>query len=52
VTVGSELGKGTRFRLTFPAIPNDIPIAVDDEEQELAVGVNQVFSDETYSCSR
>jgi len=40
VTVDSELGKGTRFRLTFPAIPNDMPIAVENEEQELAFGVN------------
>ena len=40
VTVESELGKGTRFRLTFPAIPNDMPIAVENEEHELAVGVN------------
>jgi signal transduction histidine kinase len=39
VTVESELGKGTRFRLTFPAITNDMPIAVENEEQELA-GVN------------
>ena len=40
VTVESELGKGTRFRLTFPAIPNDMPIAVENEEHELAVGVH------------
>jgi signal transduction histidine kinase len=38
VSVESELGKGTRFRLTFPAIPNDISIAVESQEQEL-VGV-------------
>ena len=40
VAVESELGKGTRFRLTFPAIPNDMPIAVENEEHELAVGVH------------
>ena len=40
VTVESELGRGTRFRLTFPAIPNDVPIAIENEEHELPVGVN------------
>ena len=39
VTVESELGKGTRFCLTFPAIPNDMPIVIENEEQE-TVGVN------------
>jgi signal transduction histidine kinase len=38
VTVASELGEGTRFRLSFPAIPNDGPVAL--EEQELAVEVS------------
>lgn len=38
VTVASEVGKGTRFRLTFPAIPNDVSIAVDSQEHELAIG--------------
>ena len=36
VAVESELGKGTRFRLTFPAIPNDMAVAVE-EEHELAI---------------
>lgn len=40
VTVESDLGEGTRFRLTFPAIPNDMPIAVENEEHELAAGVH------------
>lgn len=40
VTVESELGKGTRFRLTFPAIPNDMPIAIETEEHELVAGVH------------
>jgi two-component system, NtrC family, sensor kinase len=35
VTVESELGKGTRFRLTFPAIPSDIPLAFESGEHEL-----------------
>ncbi len=39
VGVQSESGKGTRFRLTFPAIPNDAPIVV--ESGELEVGISQ-----------
>lgn len=39
VAVESELGKGTRFRLTFPAIPNDMPVAIESEEQELVASV-------------
>jgi signal transduction histidine kinase len=35
VSVESELGKGTRFRLTFPAIPNDMPLAFESGEHEL-----------------
>ena len=35
VEVESELGKGTRFRLTFAAIPNDVPVVVENLEPEL-----------------
>lgn len=35
VEVESELGKGTRFRLTFAAIPNDVPAVVESYEPEL-----------------
>jgi signal transduction histidine kinase len=35
VEVESELGKGTRFRLTFAAIPSDVPAVVEDHEPEL-----------------
>ena len=35
VEVESELGKGTRFRLSFAAIPNDLPAVVDKPEAEL-----------------
>jgi signal transduction histidine kinase len=38
VTVESELGEGTRFRISFPAIPNDVTVAVEDQEHELEVG--------------
>jgi signal transduction histidine kinase len=38
VTVESELGEGTRFRISFPAIPNDAPGAVEDQEHEVEVG--------------
>ena len=34
VEVQSELGKGTRFRLRFPAISNDVPVAVENQEHE------------------
>jgi two-component system NtrC family sensor kinase len=37
VEVESELGKGTRFRLTFAAIPNDVPAIVEEPELELGV---------------
>lgn len=40
LTVESELGKGTRFRLTFPAIPNDMAVVIENEEHELTVGVH------------
>ena len=40
VTVESELGKGTRFRLSFPAIPNDMPLAMENEEHELTANVH------------
>src|SRR5678816_1189965 len=36
VEVESELGKGTRFRLTFSAIPNDVPAVVEEHELELS----------------
>jgi signal transduction histidine kinase len=39
VEVKSELGKGTRFRLTFPAIPNDLAVVVEDQEHEMELGV-------------
>lgn len=35
VEVDSEVGKGTRFRLTFAAIPNDVPVVVENYEPEL-----------------
>lgn len=35
VEVESELGKGTRFRLNFAAIPNDVPAVVESYEPEL-----------------
>jgi signal transduction histidine kinase len=38
IEVKSELGKGTRFRLTFAAIPNDVPV-VEEHEPELEVGI-------------
>jgi len=40
IEVKSELGKGTRFRLTFAAIPNDVPIVLEDHEPELEVGIH------------
>jgi signal transduction histidine kinase len=39
VEVESELGKGTRFRLTFAAIPSDVPSVVESYEPELEFGV-------------
>lgn len=39
VEVESDLGKGTRFRLTFPAIPNDSAVVVEHHEHELQLGV-------------
>ena len=41
VEVESELGKGTRFRLTFAAIPNDAPAVVENEEPELEFEVSR-----------
>jgi signal transduction histidine kinase len=38
VEVESELGEGTRFRLSFAAIPSDVP-PVDNHEPELELGV-------------
>lgn len=37
VQVESELGRGTCFRLTFPAIPNDLPVVVENVEHEMNV---------------
>ncbi|HET7287069.1 MAG TPA: ATP-binding protein, partial [Pyrinomonadaceae bacterium] len=39
VEVESQLGKGTRFRLTFAAIPSDVPAVVEIQEPELEFGV-------------
>ena len=39
VEVESELGKGTRFRLSFAAIPNDVAVIVESHEPELEFGV-------------
>ena len=39
VAVDSNLGKGTRFRLSFPAIPNDLPVVIEQQEHELQLGV-------------
>ena len=33
VTVESELGEGTHFRIDFPAIPSDVPVAVEEQER-------------------
>jgi signal transduction histidine kinase len=38
VEVESELGEGTRFRLSFAAIPSDVP-GVENHEPELELGV-------------
>jgi signal transduction histidine kinase len=39
VEVESELGKGTRFRLSFAAIPTDVPAVVENQEPEFEFGV-------------
>jgi len=39
VEVESDLGRGTRFRLTFPAIPNDVPLVVEQQEHAMQLGV-------------
>lgn len=41
VEVESGLGKGTRFRLTFAAIPNDVPAVVEEHEPELELEVSR-----------
>lgn len=38
VEVESELGKGTRFRLTFAAISSDVPAGVENHEPEFEFG--------------
>jgi len=35
IDVQSELGKGTRFRLTFAALPSELPDAVTDDDAEI-----------------
>ena len=39
VEVESALGNGTRFRLTFAAIPSDVPVVVENHEPELEFGL-------------
>ena len=39
VEVDSELGKGTRFRLIFAAIPSDVPAVAENHEPEFEFGV-------------
>jgi signal transduction histidine kinase len=39
IGVESELGQGTRFRLTFSAIPNELSRAVDQHEPALEFGI-------------
>jgi two-component system, NtrC family, sensor kinase len=41
VEVESELGRGTRFRLTFAAIANDVPVFVESHEPELEFGLSR-----------
>ena len=40
IEVKSELGKGTRFRLSFAAIPSDVPVVLEEHEPELEVGIH------------
>jgi signal transduction histidine kinase len=42
VEVESELGKGTRFRLTFAAIASDAPVPVENYEPELELAEKSV----------
>ena len=42
VEVESELGKGTRFRLTFAPIPNDVPAVVEEISFNLEKSSNPV----------
>jgi len=39
IGVESELGQGTRFRLTFSAVPNELSSAVDEHEPALELGI-------------
>ncbi|HKP81723.1 MAG TPA: HAMP domain-containing sensor histidine kinase [Pyrinomonadaceae bacterium] len=39
VEVESDLGEGTRFRLTFPAIPNDASVVIEQQEHAMQLGV-------------
>ena len=35
IEVQSELGQGTRFRLTFAALPSEPPDAVAEQDEEI-----------------
>ena len=39
IGVESELGQGTRFRLTFSAVPNELSSGVDEHEPALELGI-------------
>jgi signal transduction histidine kinase len=39
IGVESELGQGTRFRLTFSAVPNELSRAVEEHEPALELGI-------------
>jgi signal transduction histidine kinase len=43
VDVESEVGNGTSFRLSFPAIPSDLPLVLEPTEQEMELGVRMEF---------
>jgi signal transduction histidine kinase len=35
IEVQSELGKGTRFRLTFAALPSELPDVIAERNEEI-----------------